>query len=85
MATKTITVTEDAYEAIKRLKYEEESFSDLFKRLAGTPLTVKDIIGICKPDETGSLKDQVLLMRKQIGLGLRKRIDYASARLKRIN
>ena len=29
MATKTITITEDAYETVKGLKKESESFSDL--------------------------------------------------------
>jgi len=34
MVTKTITVTEDAYDFLKRLKTEDESFSRLFIRLA---------------------------------------------------
>ena len=33
MTTKTITITEDAYNKIKHLKHENESFSKLFTRL----------------------------------------------------
>lgn len=33
MTVKTITITEDAYNLFKRLKEEDESFSDLIKRI----------------------------------------------------
>ena len=33
MATKNITITEDAYERLRTLKREDESFSDLVVRL----------------------------------------------------
>ncbi len=33
MATKTITVTEDAYEILKRMKEKNESFSDMALRI----------------------------------------------------
>lgn len=48
MTIKTITITEDAYESIKRLKIEDESFSELFKRLSRRYLTGKDILGALK-------------------------------------
>lgn len=35
MATKTITIMEDAYEALKSCKKEDESFSDTIRRIAG--------------------------------------------------
>ena len=34
MSTKTITVTEDAYEALRALKEKNESFSDMILRVA---------------------------------------------------
>jgi len=36
MATKTITVREEAYERLKAMKREDESFSDLLLRLTGS-------------------------------------------------
>lgn len=35
MATKTISITEDAYHRLARLKEEGESFSDVIQRLSG--------------------------------------------------
>ena len=34
MATKTLTITEDAYEMLKRQKGESESFSQVIRKLA---------------------------------------------------
>ena len=52
MVTKTITVTEDAYETIKGLKTEEESFSDLFLRLGERKSTVNSFFGLLSGDAT---------------------------------
>lgn len=35
MATTTISLTEEAYESLKALKRDDESFSDVVQRLAG--------------------------------------------------
>lgn len=34
MVLKTLTITEDVYEILKKLKRKDESFSELLKRLA---------------------------------------------------
>lgn len=85
MVVKTITITEDAYHAIKRLKMEHESFSDLFKRLGSKPATVKDIMGIAKstPEDAEELAKRVKDMRKQIGKDLAGRITHVRSRLQR--
>lgn len=50
MTTKTITVTEGAYTAITSLKSEEESFSNLFVRLAREKSGAEKYLGILKGD-----------------------------------
>lgn len=56
MAFKTITITEPAYKAAKRMKKDEESFTELFLRIA-PPIKVKDIFGLSKstPEEYDAL------------------------------
>ncbi|HLD72934.1 MAG TPA: antitoxin VapB family protein [Candidatus Nanoarchaeia archaeon] len=50
MTTKTITITEDAYTSITSLKSEEESFSNLFIRLAREKSGAEKYLGILKGD-----------------------------------
>jgi predicted CopG family antitoxin len=85
MAIKTITVTEDAYQAVKRLKKGEESFSDLFLRLGGKSITAKDILGVLKhvPEETAALKRSVREIHEELSRGMEKRIEDVRSRLKR--
>ena len=61
MAVKTITVTEEAYGSLKRLKSENESFSDLFLRLADASTTAKDILGFLRhsPEEAAKFARRV--------------------------
>lgn len=51
MSFKTITVTQDAYNAIKRMKRSDESFSELFLRVAPSKVTAKDIFGTLSPED----------------------------------
>ena len=50
MTTKPLTLTEDAYETIKGLKKESESFSDLFLRLGEGKCTVNSFLGLLSGD-----------------------------------
>lgn len=50
MGTKTITVTEDAYNFIKSIKGENESFSGLLIRLAKEKSVGERFFGILKGD-----------------------------------
>ena len=43
---KTITVTDDAYEALKKMKTEGESFSEVIRRVAKPTFNLKDYLGI---------------------------------------
>jgi predicted CopG family antitoxin len=53
MAHKTLTISEEAYEALAEIKKEGESFTDLIKRITA-PLKKKklsEFIGVLKDDE----------------------------------
>ena len=85
MVVKTITITEKAYEAIKRLKMGDESFSELFMRLSAKPLRVKDLCGALKhtPEEAEAFRRRVQQIHEDLGKGLQKRIDDVRTRLQR--
>lgn len=45
---KTITITEDAYNNLKKMKLEKESFSDVINRINSPKKDITSIIGIMK-------------------------------------
>jgi predicted CopG family antitoxin len=51
MGTKTITITEKAYEALAREKRENESFSEVIARLTGGAGRLKDSFGSWEMDD----------------------------------
>lgn len=66
MAIKTITITEDAYERIRRLKREGESFSKLFLRLSSEKRsTGRSIYGLLKGEDTERLLKTSREIRKR--------------------
>ena len=75
MATKTITVTEDAYQSIKKLKYEEESFSDLFKRIGRDKMFIRNYFGILKKSEKELEKERKRIreIREKLSRDMEKR------------
>ncbi len=50
MSTKTLSVDEEAYELLKKEKGEDESFSDVIKKIAKEK-SLMDIAGIWEDDE----------------------------------
>lgn len=85
MTIKTITITQDAYDAAKRLKREDESFSDLFLRLGARALTLKDIKGVLHHSSAEALafRKRVQEERHVLSQNLTQREDYVRTRLKR--
>ncbi|QSG14574.1 antitoxin VapB family protein [Halapricum desulfuricans] len=55
MATKTISLDEEAYERLKARKKEGESFSETVKRLAGER-SWNEVTGILSEDEAAALE-----------------------------
>jgi predicted CopG family antitoxin len=70
MAVKTITITTEAYDAIKNLKKPEESFSELFIRISPKKFTIKDIAGMLKDSD---IEERFWKFRRQLGRGMEKR------------
>ncbi len=68
MATKTITIKEDVYNKLLRLKRENESFSDLLERLARNANSIellKKMAGTIEFDDVESLKRELRTRRSE--------------------
>lgn len=82
MAVKTLTIMEDAYEALKRQKHKDESFSEVIRRLSGQKLKVKDLIGVLKktPEEHEEFARRVKEVRERMGKSMQERAQRVRAR-----
>ena len=85
MTIKTITITEEAYGCIKSLKNDNESFSELFKRLGKRQMKVKDIVGALghSEEEARAFQERVKSIREQMGRDMEERIQDVHNRFKR--
>ncbi|HEX9341298.1 MAG TPA: antitoxin VapB family protein [Thermoplasmata archaeon] len=72
MAVKTITVTEDAYRKLARLKRSGESFSDVINRVLGGP-SAKTLIGVLDAEGGDDVEREVRRMRRDFDASTRKR------------
>lgn len=56
MGTKTISLAEDAYERLKAHKREDESFSDVVRRLTDDDFALADYYGALEADTADELE-----------------------------
>ena len=81
MASKTITVTDSAYEALKSMKLSKESFSDAILRIANRkPLS--SFYGILSAESGKRLEEAVAQSRKTAGKLHQKRLKRIAGELK---
>lgn len=74
MATKTVTITEEAYGLLIGLKSAHESFSHLFVRLAKEKSVADKYFGLLKGDVAGARK-RLGKIRADMAKDLEKRED----------
>lgn len=67
MATKTITITEYAYELLARVKFNNESFSDEIQRILQKKSSIMDLAGAwsnMEEKEADKMKEEITVARK---------------------
>lgn len=73
MATKTITVTEEAYERLKKHKRDDESFTETVLRLTGDDRDV--MAGFGAMSDVSGFREAVGETREELDADLRTRAD----------
>lgn len=83
MAVKTITVTEDAYEALKALKSSNESFSETILKVAKRrPLS--DFFGVLSKESSDRLEKAILEGRKKRNAAHQRRMKHIAEEMKKM-
>lgn len=76
MAVKTITITTEAYDKIKKLKHEDESFSKLLTKLAEEKVGIAGrFLGkaMMNPKEIAEAKETVRALRNSVSNSMKER------------
>ena len=74
MATKTISITDEAYEILKSWKTEHESFSDVIKNI-GKRHRLTEFAGILSNEEVNNIEREISASRR----ATRKRAERLSS------
>ncbi len=76
MATKCITVTNEAYERLAHLKKQKESFSDVINRITNKR-SLFDIVGLLSSKAADELENNI----KDLNKRMRKELDKTAKEL----
>jgi len=71
MATKTISITTEAYERLASLKKHNESFSEIINLLTKKH-SLLDLVGVLTHEEAASLRKSISETRKRLSKSLEK-------------
>ena len=74
MESKTISLSEEAYERLLELKKDSESFSELIIRLTRNA-SLRDLVGVLPEDACEELEDNIELARKKRGKIFEKSLE----------
>ena len=80
MATKTISLSEDAYDRLKEMKREGESFSDVVNRLT-SGVAISEFHGVLKAETADDLESNIEERRSKHASNRRRRTDRISESL----
>ena len=80
MVVKTITVTQEAYNALKGMKEERESFSETLLRISGRR-SILDFVGILSSESARKLKEVIKENRQRDTLAHEQRMKRIIAAL----
>ncbi len=75
MVVKTITITENAYNTLKRMKHGDESFSEVITRIGSGKKSIVDFLGLLKDSESSAeeLHKRTKEVRKRVSESFRRR------------
>jgi len=71
MSTKTIAISKEAYERLKALKSEKESFTDVINKMTGR-VKLTDFAGLLSEKEARELEESIRKMRYESNMRARK-------------
>jgi len=77
MATKTITITNGAYEKLFAFKENNESFSEVIDKLTGR-YSLLELVGVLSKNEASELRATI----KEVRTRLRKQVEKTVAKFK---
>jgi len=84
---KTITITDNAYDAIKNMKIADESFSELFTRISNRQLKISDLAGALNHSsmDAEKFRQNVKKQHELLNEGAEERMKDVRARFKHSN
>jgi len=81
MATKTITIMEDAYKLLKQEKQGNESFSDVIRRNIKKKKSLWDFVGLLSEENGEGMNNFINEQREKNSIFREKRIKELAGRM----